>query len=93
MRLSTCDDRERLAHWESRKIMKQICVALSVLAALSACARGLSHQQAQHIIESSPLVKPSDDHVAVDAISSPSPAEAIVRATIAGETVNLKFRK
>lgn len=73
--------------------MKHLCLFLSFLAVTSGCTRELSHSQAQHIIESSPLVKPADDHVVVDAISSPSPTEAIVRATIAGETTNLKFRK
>jgi hypothetical protein len=74
-------------------MMKRICALLPLLVLLSGCARALSHEQAQHIIESNPLIRPADDHVAVVALSASSPTEAIVRATIASETVNLKFRK
>jgi hypothetical protein len=73
--------------------MKRACILLSVLSLASGCSHGLSHEQAQQLIESNALVRPAEDHVVVDAVSMSSQTEAIVRATIAGQTSNLKFRK
>lgn len=73
--------------------MARVCAPLLAIVISCACARGLSHAQAQRVIESNPLVNPSADHVVVDAISLSSDTEAIVRATIADQTINLKFRR
>ena len=56
------------------------------------CSRELTRDEAQSVIERHSLIRPTDK-VTVDAISSTSPTEAVVRATIAGATTNLKFRR
>jgi hypothetical protein len=68
-------------------------VILSVLCSciLGGCNRGLTSDEAKRVIENKILAYHS---VSVDAISSSSPTEAIVRATIGDAvTVNLKLRK
>jgi len=59
---------------------------------VAACDRGLTHDEAKIVIETNPLIRPNDN-VSVDAISPTSSAEAVVRATIGGQTTNLKFRR
>jgi hypothetical protein len=59
---------------------------------LCGCSRGLSHDEALRVISGHKALRASDN-VSVDAISSTSASEAIVRTTIAGETLNLKLRK
>lgn len=65
------------------------CVAVF---ASTACGRGLDHEDAQKIVEESPLIRPTDS-VAVEAMSALNDAETVVRTTIAGRTTNLKFRR
>jgi len=64
-----------------------LCSALT-----GACSRQLTHDEAKQVIEHSPLIR-TTDNVAVDAISATNDSEAVVRATIAGNTTNLKFRR
>lgn len=66
---------------------------LLAMLVVAGCSGRLDHTQAEQIIEQSPLVKPDSDNVKVDAISSTSQTEAVVRATIADNTLNLKFRR
>lgn len=70
--------------------MKSIIVVLALLAC--ACNRGLSHDEAVRVISTNKSLRPTDN-VAVNGISSSAPNEAIVRTTIAGETMNLKLRR
>jgi hypothetical protein len=68
-------------------------VMLGVLAfVVPACSRGLSREEAKAVIEENSLIRQTDA-VSVDGISSTNEAEAVVRATIAGATTNLKFRR
>jgi hypothetical protein len=63
------------------------------LASLSACgSKELTRDEAKSVIQKHSLIRPTDN-VAVDAISSTSPTEAFVRASFAGSTTNLKFRR
>jgi hypothetical protein len=57
-----------------------------------ACTRGLTHDRATAVIVANKLIR-ATDNVSVEALSESSATETIVRATIAGEEVNLKFRK
>lgn len=70
--------------------MKSTIAILALLAC--ACSRGLSHDEALRTISTQKSLRVTDN-VTVDAISSSAPNEAIVRATIAGETMNLKLRR
>jgi hypothetical protein len=72
--------------------MRLLITALALCLA-SGCARGLDHEEAKRVIEQNPLIKPAADNVKVDAISSTSATEAVVRATIAENNLNLKFRR
>jgi hypothetical protein len=65
-------------------------IAMSLL--IFGCSRDLSHDEAKRVIEQSPFIRPADN-VSVDGISATNTAEAVVRATIAGQTTNLKFRR
>lgn len=56
------------------------------------CSRALTHDQAKAVILRNVLIRATDD-VSVDAVSPSGEAEAIVRATVAGETTNMKFRR
>jgi hypothetical protein len=68
------------------------CLIFVITASLvTSCSRNLSHDEAKAIIERNSLIR-ATDKVSVDAISASESAEAIVRATIAGRTTNLKFR-
>lgn len=67
-----------------------VCVLVAV--SIAACSRGLSHNEAKNVIQQNSLIR-ANDKVSVDAISSTNSAEAVVRATIAGNTTNLKFRR
>lgn len=59
---------------------------------VAGCSRGLTREAAKNVIEHNEQIR-SSDRVSVDGISSTSPTEAVVRATIAGATTNLKFRR
>ena len=74
-----------MKRWPIRFVMLLVC-------ALVGCNRGLSHDQARQLIVGNNLIR-SSDAVAVDAVSAQGSTEAIARATIAGHTANLKFRK
>lgn len=71
----------------------RLLIPAVVLFLASGCARGLDHDEAKRVIEQNALIKPAADNVTVDAISSTSPTEAVVRTTIAGNNLNLKFRR
>lgn len=59
---------------------------------LAGCQTELSRETATEAIEASKLIRPTDK-VTVEGISSTSNTEAVVRATIAGNTANLKLRR
>lgn len=71
--------------------VKSSLVVLALLLACS-CSRGLSNDEAVRTIAAHKAMTKADT-VAVDGISLSTPNEAIVRATIDGETTNLKLRK
>lgn len=71
----------------------RLLITVLALTIASGCARGLDHEEAKRVIEQDALIKPAADNVKVDAISSTSPTEAVVRATIADNNLNLKFRR
>jgi hypothetical protein len=68
-------------------------VTLFAVLVAGGCARGLDHQEAKRVIEQNALITPAADHVVVDGISPTSATEAVVRARLADNTLNLKFRR
>lgn len=72
--------------------IRKLIFAFMLIASANACSRGLNHQEAKTVVEQHPLIRTTDS-VSVDAISIVNDAESIVRATIAGHTTNLKFRR
>jgi hypothetical protein len=67
-------------------------VFILALVSASACgSKELTRDEAKNVIQQRSLIRPTDN-VSVDAISSTSPTEALVRASLAGTTTNLKFR-
>jgi hypothetical protein len=86
----------RLLHAEMQMNFVERLVPAVIIGGLSmsimACSRGLTHDRATSVIVANKLIRATDD-VSVEALSESSPTETIVRATIAGEAVNLKFRK
>lgn len=76
-------------------VVKQTTVMfLAILAAvaLSTCSKDLTRDDAKRLIASNSLIRSGDD-VSIEAISSSSPTESIIRARIAGTATNLKFRR
>jgi hypothetical protein len=63
--------------------------ALALSIPLLACSRSLTHDQVRVVIMQSSLVR-AMDNLSVDAVSPSGATEAIVRATIAGETNELE---
>jgi hypothetical protein len=74
----------------TKRTLAAICIP--VIVSIPACRGGLTRDEAKNVIEQHRLIRPTDK-VSVDAISSGDTTEAIVRATIAGTTTNLKFRR
>jgi hypothetical protein len=58
----------------------------------TACSHGLTHDEASQVIRQNALIRPADQ-VSVEAISTTSDSESVVKATIAGQAVNLKLRR
>lgn len=94
--LGAHEERSRSLHCREKSLMKIRTLRLGAFAALAfsvvGCSRDLSRDEARRVIEQNTLIRPTDK-VSIDAISSTSSAEAIVRATVAGQTTNLKFRR
>ncbi len=67
-------------------------IGLALVVTVLGCSRGLSREQAKLTIEQHRSIRPADN-VSIDAISSSNDTEAIVRATIAGHTTNLRLRR
>jgi hypothetical protein len=66
--------------------------AVVALLNLGACGQDLTHKNAVQVIKTNSALRASDN-VTVDAISNSGSAEAIVKSTINGSTLTLKFRR
>lgn len=85
--------RERDCRSNSRNRLSTLLLVWACLLATS-CSGQLDHSQARGIIEEHSLIRKDSDAITVEAISQErGKPEAIVRATIAGVSVNLKFRR
>jgi hypothetical protein len=72
--------------------MKLALIGVIIALASAACSRGLSHDEATAVITRNQLIRASDN-VSVDAVASTNDSESIVRASVRGRTMNLKFRR
>jgi len=72
--------------------LRWLLLVVVFVPAVSACSRGLTRDEAMSAISRNSLIRPSDT-IAVDAISATSDSEAVVRASVGGQTTNLKLRR